>query len=185
MWAFLLETNPWKLESKVFKRISDPSAASDFLTAQILTSLQLLKALVSDVRRSLVERWHSCQLLLSGSSLEKLMSTRGRRGDSGYVCFGVVCACLYLCGDSDCVGMSWWCQHFMFVCEIDTVTCQRWSNFEVSQSLWPGCFCGQCWVRFCFQQTELSHNDVKREKWTCITGPSQRSPWKPLKKWSQ
>lgn len=108
-----------KLESWVSKRISDPSAASDFFTAQILMSLQLLKAHVSDVRRSLVERWHSCQLLLSGSSLEKLMSTRGRRGDSGCVFFAVVCACVHISVVTVTPSL-WWCQHFMFVCEIET-----------------------------------------------------------------
>lgn len=92
---------------------------SDFFTAQILTSLQLLKAHVGDVRCFLAERWHSCQLLLSGSFLRKLMSTRGWCGDSGFVCVFWSCVCLFLCCDSDGVSMSWWCQHFMFVCEIE------------------------------------------------------------------
>lgn len=169
-----------KLESWVSKRISDPSAASDFFTAQILMSLQLLKAHVSDVRRSLVERWHSCQLLLSGSSLEKLMSTRGRRGDSGCVFFAVVCACSYLCGDSDAVTMMMSALH-VCVWNRDAVTCQRWSN-EVSQSLWSECFRGQCWAGFCFLQAKRPHNDVKSDHtlWDPPNGPhGNHLKWPP------
>lgn len=154
------------------KRISDPSAASDFFTAQILTSLQLLKAHVSAVRRSLVERWHSCQLLLSGSSLEKLMSTRGRRGDSGCVFFGVVCACVHISVVTDPVSMM---MSALTVCvwNRDAVTCQRWSNEFVSQSLWSECFRGQCWVGFCFLQTKRPHNNVKSDHtlWDPPNGP--------------
>lgn len=102
----------------MFNRISDPCTASDFFTAQILTSLQLLKAHVSDVRCSLAERWHSCQLLLSGSFLRKLMSTRGWCGDSGCVCvyFSAVAVTVTALVWAD--GVSTSC---LFVCEIETL----------------------------------------------------------------